>query len=68
MSLSFYLQKARGFCCGRSANSVHKPLSKDRRTRRKCEYGMYASLAMYSRAHQNFSKKDGSRVELLILY
>ena len=33
--------------------------SKDRRTRRKCEYGMYARLAMYTRAHQNLSKRDG---------
>ena len=36
-----------------------KHLSKDRRTRRRCDYGMYASLAMYSRAYQDIAKRDG---------
>ena len=35
-----------------------KHLSKDRCSRRKCEYGMYASLVMYSWVHQNVSKRD----------
>ena len=30
----------------------------DRRTRRRCDYGMYVSLAIYTRARQDISKRD----------